>query len=428
MIFQTDRNFKALQLDREVDGDGRMPSNVPGDRFPSCPSIPSEGRQVGAGFCHSIGGTNPAGIQPSRHPASGTGGKHKLDGRRLGHWCFGGECSFFLISLLVLLAACSKPTEVTRSFYHWKTAFNPTHTEKATLQQLNIQRLYIKYFDVDWPEGQTQAVPQATVDWVQVPEYEVVPTVFITNRAIQKVGESGATALGERIHKLILHLHPKELPAPKEVQIDCDWSLSTRAAYFALLQDLRKRFAAGNTGISATIRLHQLKFAEHTGVPPVDRGMLMFYNMGELDDPKEDNSILSVAEGAKYMDHAARYALPLDAALPIFAWGVLIRHERPIRLLNNLRTESVQTLPWLTQLGANEFRVDTSHYLHGHYLYPGDRLRMESVNKTDLYAAAELLADKLPRIDRAVILYHLDSLTLQHHPVEELRRVYEVLE
>ncbi|MFN8396005.1 MAG: hypothetical protein U0176_15315 [Bacteroidia bacterium] len=38
----------------------------------------------------------------------------------------------------------------------------------------------------------------------------------------------------------------------------------------------------------------------------MNRGMLMFYNMGELDDPKEDTySILNVAEGAKYIDHAA---------------------------------------------------------------------------------------------------------------------------
>ncbi|MFN8396006.1 MAG: hypothetical protein U0176_15320 [Bacteroidia bacterium] len=84
--------------------------------------------------------------------------------------------------------------------------------------------------------------------------------------------------------------------------------------------------------------------------------------------------------------------------------------------------------PWLTPLGANEFRVDTSHYLNGHYLYPGDRIRMEAVNKTDLSAAADLLAEKLPKIDRAVILYHLDSLTLRHHPEEELEKVYGVFE
>lgn len=320
-----------------------------------------------------------------------------------------------LVFLLLLLQACTQKTETYRSFYHWKTAFHPTGSENATLQTLHVQRLYIKYFDVDWPEGQTQAIPQATVDWEEMPGLEVIPTVFITNRAIQKSGESGAVALGERIHKLILRLHPPQLPAPKEVQIDCDWSPSTREAYFALLRDLRQRFAAGDTRLSATIRLHQIKYAQHTGVPPVDRGMLMFYNMGDLDDPKEDNSILNVTEGAKYLDAAADYALPLDAALPIFAWGVLIRHGRPIRLLNNLRTENVQPLPWLTPLTANEFRVDTSHYLSGHYLYPGDLLRMESVNPTDLSNAADLLASKLAKQDRAVILYHLDSLTLQHH-------------
>ncbi|HEX2901052.1 MAG TPA: hypothetical protein VHS96_15140, partial [Bacteroidia bacterium] len=261
-----------------------------------------------------------------------------------------------------------------------------------------------------------------------IPDMEVVPTIFITNRTIKAVGEAGCPALADRIHRLIFQLHPRELPPPKEIQIDCDWTQNTREAYFSLLRRLKARLDSSGTALSATIRLHQLKYPKQTGVPPVDRGALMFYNMGDLENPQEDNSILNVAEGKKYLDNAHKYALPLDAALPIFAWGVLIRHGRPIKLLNNLRMESTAGIPWFSRQAGNLVQVDTSHYFGGHYLYPGDQIRMEGVDPAALQEAANLLADRLLPGSRSVILYHLDSLTLTHYTHGELGTAYSAFE
>ena len=70
--------------------------------------------------------------------------------------------------------------------------------------------------------------------------------------------------------------------------------------------------------LSATIRLHQLKFIGESGIPPVDKGLLMCYNMGDLHRLRISNSILETAELKKYIKQLSVYPLKLDVAfLPV---------------------------------------------------------------------------------------------------------------
>ncbi|MEZ4901823.1 MAG: hypothetical protein R2822_08725 [Spirosomataceae bacterium] len=50
----------------------------------------------------------------------------------------------------------------------------------------------------------------------------------------------------------------------KEVQIDCDWTVATKAKYFRLLQQI-SALLPPSVILSATIRLHQIKFYRTTG-------------------------------------------------------------------------------------------------------------------------------------------------------------------
>ncbi|RYZ56651.1 MAG: hypothetical protein EOO14_12035, partial [Chitinophagaceae bacterium] len=56
------------------------------------------------------------------------------------------------LSFLFLCCQCnrSEKGEVQRSFYYWKTAFTLSPNEKQTLQQLSVNELYVKFFDVEW--------------------------------------------------------------------------------------------------------------------------------------------------------------------------------------------------------------------------------------------------------------------------------------
>ncbi len=211
--------------------------------------------------------------------------------------------------------------EVRPAFYHWKTRLAPGPSERQWLEAIDAQRLYVKFFDVDWDESQQQAVPLAILEAdsrVGGSLPRIIPVVFITNRCLKKLPKAElpelATKLVAKIRALALHW------PPPEVQLDCDWTDGTRQAYFELLTHIRARLPVG-VPLSATIRLHQYRHPKLRGVPPVERGMLMFYNMGELDQWEEPNSILNLAAAAEYLEGAEAYPIPLDMALPAFSWA-----------------------------------------------------------------------------------------------------------
>jgi len=68
--------------------------------------------------------------------------------------------------------------------------------------------------------------------------------------------------------------------------------------------------------VTATIRLHQIKFKDKTGIPPVDQGVLMAYNIGELKNNKQ-NSILEANIVKQYINKNTEYPLKLKLALDI---------------------------------------------------------------------------------------------------------------
>lgn len=296
------------------------------------------------------------------------------------------------------------------------------------MDALDIERLYLRYFDVDLaPDGIT-ARPIAKLQ--SSPPYpkdlEIVPCIFITNRSIKALEEDETGDLSQHIFNQIISIQESnQLPPPKEVQIDCDWTPSTRERYFALLTSLRIHFQKINCKISCTIRLHQYKYPEDTGVPKVDRGMLMVYNVGNLDDPQEENSIFNLETVRSYVEPTGSYPLQLDVALPIFGWGVLIRDGKPIRLLNNLRLEEATKDTLMKKTSANQVEVLQSHYFYGRYLYAGDKIRFESVSSETLVAGAELIAGILPEQDsRHIALYHLDTLSIRQYAIDTLETVY----
>jgi len=111
-----------------------------------------------------------------------------------------------------------------------------------------------------------------------IKKLEIIPVVFIVNKVLKE--HPNINRLSKQIGDLIEEMHLQHFnTTPTEVQIDCDWTGSTKAVYFELLELLQKRF-----DLSVTIRLHQLKYQNKTGIPPVEKGVLMVYNVGDLDN------------------------------------------------------------------------------------------------------------------------------------------------
>lgn len=342
----------------------------------------------------------------------------------------------FVKLAFTVLAVCffscneNKPARsVEPAFYYWKSVLNISGNELAKLDSLHTTNLYIKFFDVDWNDAAQQPVPVAKLQSFnfRLPEkFSVIPTVFITNGCIQKIHSSQITELADNIYRLIQTINnTNSFASIKEIQIDCDWTAGTRSNYFLLLEKINALWKDANIPVSATIRLHQIKFMSKTGVPPVKKGLLMCYNMGNLKNAATSNSIIETAELEKYTGNLSSYPLPLDIGLPLFDWNVLFR--------NNVYTGLVESLPDSLLTAAvvsrdqNRFTFKKDTVLGGYSFKKGDMLRNEQSSYKEILSVAASISRHLKNTTLRVSLYHLDSVILKKYSIHELETVYNSL-
>ena len=341
--------------------------------------------------------------------------------------------SYWLLAFSFLFfSACKKETVVrklTPAFYHWKTDLKLTATEINYLAALKVKKLYLRFFDVDWDFDKKKPIPLAPLNiQTALPKHlEIIPTVFITNRTLLHLEEKDIPNLCEKIKTKIFETSQQLLNnIISEVQFDCDWSGQTKTKYFQLLKCLKEQLKKEKIEISSTIRLHQVKFFQRTGVPPVDRGILMFYNMGDLNDINIENSILDLKIAKQYLHNFKNYPLDLDIALPVFAWGVLIRDNKMIKLINNLNAEALVDTTRFLKLSEHHYQLKKSTYLQAYYLYKGDIIRLEDVAVDKLEKAINLLKNEINNKTITLSFYHLDSLVIKRYPFEDLENVCKI--
>lgn len=342
---------------------------------------------------------------------------------KVSHWKFA-------ISSIILtfFFSCQQKREVNPAFYYWKTEFSLSDFEKYYIDSLKVNKLYIKFFDIDWNESRGMPVPiaESTIQQSTIHNFEIVPCIFITNRVFQNISDDKIEWLSARVQEKLFELNSNNLHF-KEIQFDCDWTASTKDRFFQFLEIFKKNNP--QLKICATIRLHQFRDFQKTGVPPVDRGMLMFYNTGDVESWDEENSILNLEVAKNYLPTSdfrlltsKKYPIPLDLALPIFRWGVLFRDTRMIRLINNLQAENLEDTSRFLKIDDNRFEVLKSTYLNGYYLYKGDQIRTETVDTQLLLKAINLLDGKMNNRNLTIAFYHLDTATIKYFPHEFLEK------
>jgi hypothetical protein len=347
----------------------------------------------------------------------------------------------------IFTAACARRTahdpagaRPRRAFYYWRTTLQLSAREREALAALDIGRLYLRLFDVDQDDADPAPRPVAplvvggggTAGGAALPRgVEAVPVVFIRERVLRRLAPAAGERLAEQIWREVTRTMAA-LPgaaAARELQIDCDWTESTQAAYFGLLDRLAEKARAGGAVLTATIRLHQIKYRERTGVPPVARGMLMFYNMGRIEADPESQAIFDPQRAAAYLGRLAAYPLPLDVALPIWSWVRHVRGDQVVGLMQDTDAGDLADKRWLRRVDARRFEVTETAFLDGVLLRRSDLLEPEQSTPATTRAAAAILATRLPATPggRTIALFHLSEKSLAHYETSDLERVFASL-
>jgi len=209
-----------------------------------------------------------------------------------------------------------------------------------------------------------------------------IPVVYIDNKALKNKDI-------KKLSKLIFDTISSD---SKEVQFDCDWTQSTKEKYFIFLKEMKKHYK----NVSATIRLHQLKYQKKTGIPPVDSGVLMFYNMSDFLSSNTKNYILDLNEAKKYLSGFKSYPLRLDLALPIYSMATVFRYGRVVSLIDSVRVDMLDSR--FEKLSNNRYRVLKTHYFRGKLLYRGDEIRIDEVSLDMLKRAIGIIPFEYKRV------------------------------
>jgi hypothetical protein len=295
------------------------------------------------------------------------------------------------------------------SFYCWKTSLDFSQGDLDYFKNHGVHRLYVRAFDLDWDDQEKkfyERSPLMTGHRKVVPP-EIVPVVYITIPALWKMEKKNNFGLASRILKgcdrVVRSVQPNGY---SEIQIDCDWTPGTREVYFDLLREIRNQLdrTGKKTVLSATIRLHEVKYRQVTGVPPVDRGVLMVYHVSTPRVFSESNSILDEKDALAYLDTLPTYPLPLDVALPLFGWGGHYNTNQKFLSVFRVAHDDPVIDRGFRHLGGTLYLAKEDLYLGGVPFMKGDYLRLEQSD----HSAAE----------------RLEKVVLQKHPNDSQRVIW----
>src|SRR5690554_3860067 len=249
----------------------------------------------------------------------------------------------YRVSLLLIVCfsifSCQNKSDpiIESGFYYWKTNYALNPFEKNILTQLQSNYLYLRLFDIDFEEGMSRPVGLIkSNESIQIDDVEIIPTIFITQRSLNAMKNKDLSNAAENISRLITEICKEYEINYKEIQIDCDWTAQNKDVYFKLLNELKEQPSFKNKLLSCTIRMHQVKYVVANGTPPVDKGLLMVYNMGNLTKYEAKNSIFEIKETKDYLHNIQQYPIPLDIALPLFHWSVLFKNKKFQGILYNI--------------------------------------------------------------------------------------------
>lgn len=316
--------------------------------------------------------------------------------------------------------------------YYWRTLFDPDAAELAFLTTHQIDRIYLRFFDVVANRGagsdEEVVIPNATVrfprNWSSQQretynDKEFVPVVYLTLDALKCIKGNedrwGAEVVTRVQHMCSYH----QLPSVHELQLDCDWTPSTEASFFALCRSVQSQIAQCKLPwrVSSTIRLHQLA----RPVPPVDCGVLMVYNTGNFNDPDAHNSILDEKDVTPYLKHLATYPLHLDVAYPTYSWQLLFRERQFTGLLQGVDvTDTTRFVP----RGKNTYVAKCDLPFNRRVIRKNDRLRVERSDYAAIARIKEQIEQKLAHRPHSILLYHLDSRNLSHYTTDEIQTLF----
>lgn len=294
-------------------------------------------------------------------------------------------------------------------FYFWKTSYQLSTFEKEYLKKQNVKKIFLHCFDIIAENKLPK--PQGVLLWKEPPlkNIEYIPTVFIRNEIFLDKDTSHLKDLLEKTFTLCTQIFSSQNLLFHEIQIDCDWTKTTRDSYFYFLALLKQK----KLRVSNTLRLYQYKYRAESGIAPTDYATLMCYNMGNLKNENTENSILNKKDLEAYLGAQSAYPKPMNIALPIFNWTLLysqhlfkgILYQSPE--LDHAYWEPMSDIQYLCRQNYYDQNC-------GQEFYKDEVIRIEQVSKEELNDAILTVNKHIKNTKNEITYFDLDSTKIRN--------------
>lgn len=339
---------------------------------------------------------------------------------------------FFFLKLLLAagllfgISSCSQSEWKQKhniSFYHWKSSFNVDEETREITRELDCQKVYIHLFDVVNKNGSIEPVDEIMPIDTNIlfsDSVKLVPTVFISNDVFINMPEENVYSLASSVNRLIeeIALYGIHTSNYSEIQIDCDWTASTKDIYFKFLSDLAECNQYSPKEITSTIRLHQVKDVAVMGVPPVKKGYLMCYATSDPRDGEKSNSILDIKLLKNYTQNLESYPINLDFALPLYSWGIVTNHNGKVKLVNGISKTDLEN-DGFKKMSGNKYLVLEDCFINGLYINKDFTIEVEEITP-DLLRKAKVYLDEKVNHEYNIVYYHLSKGFLKRFTINDL--------
>ncbi len=310
-----------------------------------------------------------------------------------------------------MLTACKEQKKPIIAFYYWKTTFKLSEIDKKTLKDNSVKKLYIRYFDIDLNPNSQEAFPQSPIHFNDKPiDFKIVPVLYIKNKVMLSKSID-VQELAQKANNFVQQINAKTGITCNEIQIDCDWTLASKDNYLKFITCFKN---ISGKQLSATIRLHQIKYFKKTAIPNVDKGVLMYYNMGKIATDSL-NSIYDKSVADRYLKSIKKYPLSLNIALPIYSWAIHIRENKVMGLKSKIAISNLKKDSNFVEITENSFQVKNNNYKNGTFYKANDLLKIESVSNSDLLEMAGDLHENVANIPDEIIFYDLDEFNTERY-------------
>ena len=330
----------------------------------------------------------------------------------------------FVFVFCLFLGCSNKIEKVEKSFYYWKSNNSQlSEKERATMENLHVNTLYVKFFEVDHDENFGDfPMSKTSLRYFGEATLTIVPTVYIKNEVFKNTNKKRMDTLADNINFLINKYVKDNFGRANpvtEFQMDCDWTLSTKDNYFYFLKKLKQ---ISKKEISCTLRLYPYKYPEKMGIPPVDKATLMCYNLINPLGDHSKNSILDVNELGLYLNKKRKYPVHLDIALPTYSWMQVYQNNKFSKVIYNNDKEILKSLKEIKPMW---YEVTKDQIVDDFYLRIGDKIKYENLSTEKINKAIEVIKKNVVFDPETTIsLFHLDEEQLSKYSNEELSGFY----